>query len=375
MPNFQTGLLTLTLTPPPGGLIATGIDMGNRSLKRIRGYSKLLREIKGQITSARIKISRVVNKGLLNLYWDIGKMIAIRQKQYGWGQSVVERLAADLAKDFRGIEGFSSQNLWRMRLFYLEYKNHPKLAQLVREIPWGQNIAILQMIKDNKEREYYIRATAEMGWSRNVLLNQIKAVAYRRHKIIPKQHNFPKALPKYLAEQANESMKSVYNLDFLNIGKPMLERELEQRLIEKIKQFMLELGKGFSFINSQYRLFLGKNEYFVDLLFYNRILQCLVAIELKTGKFEIEHAGKMDFYLDLLNEQVKLKNENPSIGIILCVKKDSIVVEYAMRRTINPVGVAEYHLTNHPTRELKALLPPQNEFKTQLKNEIKRRKS
>ncbi len=342
-------------------------------MKNIIGkeYIRFLNEIKSHITSARIQISRSVNKRLLKLYWDIGGIIVTRQQQYGWGQSVVERLAVDLTAEFNGAEGFSVQNLWRMRLLFLAYKDNPKLAQLVREIPWGQNIVIMQMVKESKEREYYIRATAEMGWSRNVLLNQIKAGAYQYQKNVPKQHNFPKALSAHLAEQADESLKSVYNLDFLDITKPVLERELERRLVEKVKRFMLELGKGFSFIGNQYRLALKDNEYFVDLLFYNRILKCLVAVELKTGKFEIEYAAKMDFYLDMLNEQVRLKDENPSIGIILCVKKDSVVVEYAMRRAINPMGVAEYRLTARPPKELKALMPPEREMKAQLESALK----
>ena len=342
-------------------------------MKNIIGkeYIKLLNEVKSRIISARIQVSRSVNNGHIKLYWDIGKSIIERQEQHGWGQGVVEKLAVDLIVEFNGAEGFSVQNLWRMRFLYLTYKDNPKLAQLVREIPWGQNIVIMQMVKDPKEREYYIRATAEMGWSRNVLMNQIKAGAYRYQKTIPKQHNFQKALPEHFAEQADESLKSVYNLDFLDIKRPVLERELERRLVEKIKRFMLELGKGFSFIGNQYRLTLKDNEYFVDLLFYNRILKSLVAVELKTGKFEIEYTAKMDFYLDLLNEQVKLKDENPSIGIILCVKKDSVIVEYAMRRAVNPMGVAEYRLTAHPPKELKALLPSEREMKTQLQVEFK----
>lgn len=334
-------------------------------------YAGFLSEIKRRITSARIQAARTVNKSLIGLYWDIGKIIVEKQAKYQWGQSVVEKLARDLVDEDKSFEGFSANNLWRMRHFYMAYRGKSKLAQLVQEIPWGQNIVILQMVKDQKEREYYIRATAQMGWSRNVLLNQIKAGAYRYHKTMPKQHNFVKALPVHLSEQANESLKSVYNLDFLGITKPALERELEKRLVEKVKRFMLELGKGFTFIGNQYRLSLNDKEYFVDLLFFNRILKCLVAIELKTGEFEVEHAAKMDLYLDLLNEQVKLKSENPSIGIILCVKKDSVVVEYAMRRAVNPMGVAEYRLTVKPTKELKAILPSEREMKGQLLLEMK----
>src|SRR3989339_1816979 len=298
-------------------------------MKNIIGkeYIKLLNEVKSRIISARIQVSRSVNNGHIKLYWDIGKSIIERQERYGWGQSVVEKLAVDLTAEFNGAAGYSVQNLWRMRFFYLAYKDSPKLAQLVREIPWGQNIVIMQMVKDSKEREYYIRATAEMGWSRNVLMNQIKAGAYQYQKKIPKQHNFPKALPGHLAEQADESLKSVYTLDFLDITKPVLERELERRLVEKVKRFMLEMGKGFSFIGNQYRLTLSDNEYFVDLLFFNRILKCLVAVELKTVKFEVEHSAKMDLYLDLLNKQAKYKGENSSIGIIFCVEKNIIPID------------------------------------------------
>jgi len=269
------------------------------------------------------------------------------------------------------VAGFSVQNLWRMRLLYLEYKDSLKLAQLVREIPWGQNIVIMQMVKDVKEREYYIRTTAEMGWSRNVLLNQIKAGAYHYQKSMPKQHNFSKALPVHLTEQADESIKSVYSLDFLDITKSVIERELERRLVERIKRFMLELGKGFSFLGNQYRLTLGNNEYFVDLLFFNRLLKCLVAIELKAGKFEPEYAGKMDFYLHLLDEQVKLKDENPSIGIILCAPKDNIVVEYALRSAKKPVGVAEYYLTNKLPKYLAGKLPDANALRLPIQEELK----
>jgi len=334
-------------------------------------YTKFLNEIKSRIVTARIQAIRSVNKELIKLYWDIGRAIVERQKKYKWGDAVVERLALDLSAEFNSVAGFSVQNLWRMRLLYLEYKNSLKLAQLVREIPWGQNIVIMQMVKDVKEREYYIRATAEMGWSRNVLLNQIKAGAYNYQKSMPKQHNFSKALPVHLTEQAGESIKSVYNLDFLDITKSVIERELERRLVERIKRFMLELGKGFSFLGNQYRLVLGNNEYFIDLLFFNRLLKCLVAIELKTGKFEPEYAGKMDFYLQLLDEQAKLKDENPSIGIILCAAKENIVVEYALRSTKKPVGVAEYYLTNKLPKHLVGKLPDANALRSPIREGLK----
>ena len=341
-------------------------------MKNIIGkeYIRFLSEIKSRIISARIKAVRSVNKELIKLYWDIGRSIIERQEKYKWGDAVVEKLANDLKEDFKSTFGFSVQNLWYMRQFYLEYKNDAILQQLVGELPWGHNILIFSQVKNKKERAYYLKASVEMGWSRNVLLNQIKAGAYQMSQK-QKQHNFERALPVHLTEQTQEAIKSVYNLDFLDIKKPVIERELERRLIEKIKRFMLELGKGFSFIGNQHRLTLGNNEYFVDLLFFNRVLKCLVAIELKTGKFEPEYAGKMDFYLNLLDEQVRLKDENPSIGIILCADKDNIVVEYALRSVKKPVGVAEYYLTNKLPKYLIGKLPDANALKLPIREELK----
>ncbi len=333
-------------------------------------YKSFLADIKSKIISARISAARRISKELIRLYWYIGKKIVGQQNKYGWGKGVVEKLAQDLQREFPDNRGFSSRNLWNMRIFYITYKDTAILQQLVAEIPWGHNLVIMNKVKGLEEKKYYLEATVQFGWSRNVLLNQIKANAYRLAKEIPKQHNFPKALPAHLAEQADESLKSVYNLDFLGITKPVLERELEKRLIEKVKHFILELGYGFTFISNQYHLSLGKNEYYVDLLFFNRRLKCLVAIELKTGKFEPEYAGKMDFYLQLLNEQVKLKDENPSIGIILCAEKDNIVVEYALRSVEHPIGVAEYRLTKKLPKKLRKALPTPEQFKKQIAEEL-----
>lgn len=341
-------------------------------MKKIVGkeYIKFLNEIKSRIVSARIQAIRSVSKELIKLYWDIGKGIVERQQKYKWGDNIVEALARDLKEEFPQTHGFSERNLWNMRRFYEEYKNKPFLQQAVAEIPWGHNLLIMEKVTGDRERRYYIKCSRDFGWSRNVLLNQIKAGAYEL-SLRQKTHNFPKVLPKYLAEQADEAIKSVYNLDFLGITKEVLERELEKRLLEKIKFFMLELGKGFSFIGNQYRLTLGNNEYFVDLLFFNRHLKCLVVIELKTGKFEPEYAGKMDFYLHLLDEQVKLKDENPPIGIILCADKDNIVVEYALRSVKKPVGVAEYYLTKKLPKYLIGKLPDANTLRLPIQEELK----
>ena len=235
------------------------------------------------------------------------------------------------------------------------------LAQAVRElvasIPWGHHANILAKLGDPAARLYYLRATAQLGWSRNVLLNQIKAGAYERAIKEKKTHNFPLALPEHFAEQADEMMKSRYNLEFLGIGRAVKERELENRLVEHLRQFILELGYGFCFIGRQYRLTLGGKEYFVDLLFYHCMLKALVAFDLKVGPFEPEHAGKMDFYLNLLNDKERGPGDQPSIGIILCAEKNDVEVEYALKTKTNPIGVAEYQLSPRLPAEYKGRLP------------------
>jgi len=231
------------------------------------------------------------------------------------------------------------------------------LPQLVAEIPWGHHRLILDKLTDPAARLYYLRATARFGWSRNVLLNQIKANAYERAVTDKSTHNFALALPEHLAEQADEMLKSSYNLEFLGIRRAVKERELENRLIERLRDFVLELGYGFCFVGRQYRLALGKKEYFIDLLFYHRFLKALVAFELKVGPFEPEYAGKMDFYLNLLNDKERAAGDNPSIGIILCAEKDDVEVEYALAIKRNPIGVAVYRLQTKLPGELKGKLP------------------
>jgi len=282
-----------------------------------RAYQDFLRDIKIQVVQSRIEAARAVNRSLIRLYWSLGQLIVERQEALGWGKAVVERLSADLKAEFPQITGFSPRNLWLIKQFYEAYAEAPEfLKQLVAEIPWGHNILIMQRIKDEVARHYYLEATARLGWTRNVLLNQIKAGAYEVSRQ-DKSHNFSTTLPEYLAEQAEETLKSQYSLEFLGLTQAVHEQELERNLIARLKDFLIELGYGFCFIGSQYRLTLGENEYFLDLLFYHRFLKCLVAIDLKTGRFRPEYAGKMDFYLEVLNEQERAPDDNPSIGIIL----------------------------------------------------------
>lgn len=333
-------------------------------------YVEFLNHIKSRIRDAQITASRIMNRGLVGLYWSIGKDIVEKQENLGWGKAVVERLSRDLKKDFSST-GYSPQNLWLMRQVYLEYRNDPILQQLVGELPWGQNLTILQKIKHREARIYYLKATKEMGWSRSVLLHQIKAKAYERQQLNPKQHNFQKALPVHLAEQADKAMKDVYMLDFLGVAKPVLEREIENRMVIAIKDVLLELGYGFAFLGNQYRIKANKKEYFIDLLFYHRRLKCLVAVELKAVAFQPEFAGKMNFYLNLLDTYVKEKDENPSIGIILCADRDKFEVEFALRGIDKPVGVAEYQLTTKLPKSLAGKIPDAKKLEQEIRRELK----
>jgi predicted nuclease of restriction endonuclease-like (RecB) superfamily len=355
-------------------------------------YRQFIEDLKMRVVSARISAARAVSFDLILLYWDIGLGIVEKQQALGWGESVVEMIAADLQRAFPATTGFSPRNLRSAKQLYLSYSDStiwlqtvaklPRgaktgdaeiwpqaaaklteskvielLRQLVAEVPWGQNLLILNKLTDPAARLYYLRATARFGWSRNVLLNQIKAGAYERAVVEKKTHNFPLALPEYLAEQADEMLKSSYNLEFLGIHRKVKERKLEDRLISRLQAFILELGYGFCFVGRQHRLTLGQKEYFIDLLFYHRFLKALVAFELKVGSFEPEHAGKMDFYLNLLNDTERGDGDQPSIGIILCAEKDDVEVEYALRTKANPIGVAVYQLQSKLPSNLKGKLP------------------
>jgi len=320
-------------------------------------YKETLELIKQEIQTARFQVVKSITKEHIELYWKIGKIILEKQNDEGWGKSVVEKISKDLRQDYPESSGYSARNLWDMRRFYSRYSNNEKLRQLVAEIPWGQNLLILSKIKDDKEAEFYLSATKEYGWSRNVLLNQIKAQAYKRALPDNKTHNFQTALPEFLSEQADEALKSEYNLEFLGLKEGVKERELENKMIEKIRDVIMEFGAGFAFLGNQFKLKLGKKEYFVDLLFYHRKLQCLVAVELKVGEFKPEYAGKLNFYLEILDNTEKTENENPSIGILLCAEKDTLEVEYALRTTNKPIGVAEYQLTKDLPKKYKQYLP------------------
>ena len=318
-------------------------------------YAELLKNIKERITAAQYEALKTVNKELIALYWDIGRMIVERQDKESWGKSVVELLSKDLQAEFSGIRGFSMQNLWYMRQFYLNYRGNQKLQPMVGEISWTKNLVIMSKCKDNLQREFYIRMTRKFGWTKNVLIHQIENQSYE--KTLLGQTNFEQTVPDEVRHQAKLAVKDEYTFDFLELGEDHLERELEKAILLKLEKFLLEMGGMFAFIGSQHRLEVDDEEYFIDLLLYHRALKCLVAVELKTGKFLPEYVGKMQFYLAVLDDKVRMPDEAPSIGIILCKTKNKTIVEYALRESNKPIGVAQYKIVKTLPDEMKNLLP------------------
>jgi len=320
-------------------------------------YKVFFKEIREAIRKARYEALRKVNKELINLYWQIGKTIVERQELYGWGKSVVETLSADLRKEYPGIQGYSTVNLWRMRKFYLEYKDDEKLSPLVREIGWSHNTVIVDKCKDDLEREFYIKMVRKYGWTKTILIHQIESKAYK--SFLANQTNFDKALQEKYKHQAKLAVKDEYSFDFLEMSESY---ELELGLVKDLRKFLIELGGDYSFIGNQHRLVVGGDEFFIDLLLYHRGLQSLVAIELKTTNFKPEYAGQLQFYLTALNEQEKKDHENPAIGILICKDKNRTVVEYALKMMNHPMGIASYRTEREVPEDMKSYLPTPEEI-------------
>jgi len=327
-------------------------------------FKVFVTDIKQKILSSQYEALKTVNKELITLYWEIGKSIVEKQEAFGWGKSVVKNLSEELQKEFVGIKGFSVQNLWNMRQFYLEYRENKKLQPLAGEISWTKNVIIFQKCKDHFEREFYIQMTKKFGWTKNLLINQIENKSYE--KFLLNQTNFDNTIVEKYKHQAVLAVKDEYNFDFLELGDKYDEHELEIGLINKIREFLSQMGSDFAFMGNQYKLEIDSEEYFIDLLLYHRRLKSLIAIELKIGQFKPEYAGKMNFYLSALNDTVKLPDENPSIGIIICKEKKRTTVEYALKDSNQPIGVATYQLTATLPHNLKNLLPSSEEISKKL---------
>jgi predicted nuclease of restriction endonuclease-like (RecB) superfamily len=329
----------------------------------LRTYRKFLTEIKEKIRLSQYEALKQVNHTLLTLYWDIGKSIVEKQNKLGWGKSVVEKLSNDLILEFPDTQGYSTDNLWRMRKFYIHYQYNTKLAPLVQQISWSHNILILERCKDDLEREYYVQMIRKNAWSKSVLIHQISGKSYEKFLL---NNNIEKALPENKKIKGKLIMKDEFCFEFLDLAEAHSEKELELGLMKNIKAFLFELVSDFTLIGNQYRLQVGNEDFYIDILLFHRRLKSLVAIELKTGNFKPEFAGKMNFYLAVLDDTIKLKDENPSIGIIICKSKNKTIVEYALKNNDGPIGVASYQLANTLPTAYKNFLPTPEEIKIKL---------
>lgn len=284
-----------------------------------------------------------VNTELIDLYWNIGQYISNKTGSDGWGKSIVEELSRFIQKEMIGFRGFSPQNLWRMKQFYESYSQFPKLSTLLRELTWSNNLHILTKTKTIEEKEFYINLTVKEKYSARELERQINSAVYERF-LLSHQKLSPllRELEKPVFKQINEVFKDKYIFEFLDLPENFSEKDLRKSLVKNLKEFILELGKGFTFVGEEYRLQVGTKDFFVDLLFYHRGLQCLVAIDLKIDEFSPEYLGKMNFYLEALDNTQKLDHENPSVGLILCKTKDDEIVNYSLNRSLSPTKIAEY---------------------------------
>jgi predicted nuclease of restriction endonuclease-like (RecB) superfamily len=329
-------------------------------------YSKLLNDLKKKVASSQTKAVLAVNKELVLLYWNIGKKILENQNNAGWGAKIIDLLSIDLSKSFPEIKGFSVRNLKYMRSFAEAYSETSIVQQLVAQIPWGHIVRLLDLVKAEEERLWYIEETIKNGWSRKVLIHQIEQKLYKRQIKNEKTHNFKATLTPTLSDLAHQTLKDPYIFDFLSVGKEAQERDIENELTTHITKFLLELGAGFSYVGRQVHLEVGKQDYYIDLLFYHLKLRCFIVIELKMGQFKPEHAGKINFYLSAVDDLKRHPDDNPSIGIILCQSKEKVIVEYALRNLNRPIGVSQYKLVETLPENLKANLPSIEEIEKEL---------
>ena len=357
-------------------------------------YVEFLESLKSRVQQAQTKAMLSVNRELIQLYWDIGRLIFERQEVAGWGQSVLERLADDLQKALPGVGGFSRSNVFRMRAFYVAYHSPERVARVVRQtkapgkvaqpvrqlteeeppeavagLPWGHNVVLLQKVKDSVQRLWYAAKTVEHGWSRAVLTVQIESGLFARQGSAVT--NFERRLPAPQSDLAQQSFKDPYLFDFLTLREEAAERDLEEGLVAHIQKFLLELGAGFAFVGRQVHVTVGDSDFYLDLLFYHLKLRCFVVIDLKIKAFTPEDAGKMNFYLSTVDAQLRHPSDAPTIGLILCKTRDRVIAEYALRDIAKPMGVAEWQtkLIQSLPESLKGSLPSIEEIEAEFRPE------
>lgn len=339
------------------------------SPNRISGdeYGQFLAEIKKQIESSRFRAASSLNQQILSLYWHIGRSITERQESHGWVDSVIDRLSSDLQRVFPEMKGFSVSNLRYMRRFFMSYRQVGKLPAAAGELSWSHNILLLDKVREAAERTWYATQALAYGWSKRVLAHQIESGLFNRQSGASKDHNFDRTLQSPQSDQAKELLKDPYHFDFLGLGPAIRERDLERALVHHVQEFLLELGAGFAFIGSQHLLEVGGTDYRVDLLFFHLKLRSLIALDLKMDAFRPEYAGKMNFYLSALDDLVRHADDGPSIGILLCKEKNRTTVEYSLRDTTKPIGVAAYRISSTLPKELQGKLPTSDDFANHLR--------
>ena len=340
-------------------------------------YKLWLAELKGKVRNAQLKAAVAVNTRLLEFYWELGADIVAKQANTNWGDGLIPQLSKDLSREFPGMSGFSRTNLMYIRKWYLFYtRPHTIVQQAVGQLtkqpvarltslPWGHNIAIISKCTTAEEALFYVDRTIEHGWSRSVLVHQIKSGLYRRcGKAVS---NFAATLPKPQSDLAEQTLKDPYVFDFLGLTGDYKERELEIALVDHVSSFLLELGAGFAYLGRQVPLSVGSREFFLDLLFYHTKLHCHVVVELKASDFEPEHAGKLNFYLKAVDAQLRGPQDNPTVGLLICKSKDKLVVEYALSDIRKPIGVSEYRMTRTLPKKIQSSLPTIREIEKELR--------
>ena len=334
-------------------------------ISEIEKYNSFLVDIKTQIKLSQQKAFNAVNQEMISLYFNIGKMIDTWQKELGWGAKVIDKLSLDILNEFPTMSGFSTRNLKLMVQFYKEYSNDEFVQPIVAQIPWTHNIILIQKIKDKNIRFWYMEQTLQNGWSKDILSLMIKSEVHNRTGNLVS--NFSQILPPLESDLVQQSFKDPYRFDFLTITEPFRERELENNLIKHMEKFLIELGSGFAFVGRQYKLEIGDDEFYIDLLFYHLKLRCFIVVELKKGKFKPEYSGQVNFYCSAIDGILAQKDDKPTIELILCQEKNEIVAEYSLRNMTQPIGISEYQLTEVLPKEFESSLPTIEEIEQELK--------
>lgn len=328
-------------------------------------YKQIFENIKQEVLKSQYKAMQIVNKELIFMYWHIGKIIGDNSK---WGNKFIDSLSIDLKLEFPKVTGFSVRNLKYMKKIAEEYPDFEFVQQVVAQIPWGHNIILMDKVKNIEERKWYIKQSIINGWPRSLLTMQIESKLYERQVVAEKVTNFPATLPDIQSDLAIQTMKDPYLFDFISLKGKVKEIEIEKAMIDKIKDVLIELGKGFAFVGEQYKITVSEKDYYIDLLFYHLKLKCYVVVELKAREFEPTDAGQLNFYLSAIDDLVKDKTDNATIGLLLCKNKDNFTAEYALRNISSPIGVSEYKLLEDIPEYLKSQLPKVEEIELHIRD-------